>query len=275
MADHLLNHPGGESRDTINCLRGIAINVLGQVGYGQPKPFQPMELPRDPKERMTYVEAISLCTELLVISALMPGWLLRLPFMPRVIRTVGAALKSLPGLTEDMLDQERQRQAMTSSEKKLDDQQAAARVGGGSKTARDNLMSQLVRLSDQGRIGGISSGDKVGAGSGQYLTEDEIAGNLFIFKGAGFDTTANTMTYAVGLLAAYPDWQAWMQEELDHVLGGANEENGAGLDYATHFPKLNRCLAVMVCLPTSSPPRVAYTNARYLHRWKPSASSPP
>jgi hypothetical protein len=234
MAGFLLRMPAGLADDTISSLRAVAINVLGRVGYDEPNPFRPMELPRTPDAPMTYVEAISICTELLVLASLLPGWLLRLPFMPTPIRTVGAALANLPGLTKDMLDEERRQAAETD-------------------TARDNLMSMLVRLSDQGkaddRLGKGGSG-----GTGQFLTEDEIAGNLFVFTGAGFDTTATTLTYAIALLAVYPEWQAWIQEEIDLVLGDAVKTADADgtFDYATCFPKLNRCLALMVRFPLRS-----------------------
>lgn len=226
MAAFLLNKPAGLANDTISSLRAVAINVLGRVGYDQPKSFRPMELPRTPDAPMTYVDAISLCTELLVPASLLPGWLLRLPFMPTPVRTVGAALANLPGLTKSMLDEERRDAAETD-------------------TARDNLMSMLVRLSDQGRADDRLG--KGGGGKGQFLTEDEIAGNLFVFTGAGFDTTATTLTYAVALLAVYPQWQAWIQEEIDWVTAKSTGADDT-LDYAMCFPKLNRCLALMVRL---------------------------
>jgi cytochrome P450 len=225
MAAFILSKPAGLADDTISSLRAVAINVLGRVGYDQPKPFRPMELPRTPDAPMTYVEAISLCTELLVLAALLPGWLLRLPFMPTPIRTLGAAMAKLPGLTEEMLEEER-------------------RIAAETDTARDNIMSMLVRLSDQGKTD-ERLGKGGGAPTGQFLTEDEIAGNLFVFTGAGFDTTATTLTYAIALLAVYPQWQAWIQEEIDAVFGSAASADGT-LDYVTCFPKLNRCLALMV-----------------------------
>ncbi|OAQ85151.1 cytochrome p450 domain-containing protein [Purpureocillium lilacinum] len=83
-------------------------------------------------------------------------------------------------------------------------------------------------------------------GPSQFLREDEIAGNLFVFTAAGYDTTANTMTYAVGLMAAYPQWQAWLQDELDRVLGSKAVGESRILPYTTYFPKLKRCLAVMM-----------------------------
>jgi cytochrome P450 len=98
------------------------------------------------------------------------------------------------------------------------------------------LMSMLVKESDA---------EKRDGEAGLGLTEDEIMGNLFVFTAAGFDTTANTMGYAMTELAVNDRWQDWLIEEIDDVLKDMPEE----LDYAEVFPKLNRCLAIMVCLP--------------------------
>lgn len=92
----------------------------------------------------------------------------------------------------------------------------------------------LVQLSDQGKTKG---------GSGLSLTEDEISGNLFVFSAAGFDTTANTMGYAVTLLTAYPEWQDWIREELQSL-----EPDNSKWEYKEVFPKCQRVLAVMVSL---------------------------
>lgn len=218
MADFMLRQPGGNSTESLSALRAIAINVLGEVAYGQARPFQPKAIPKDPFTEISYTEAISLCTELLIVAALLPEWLLQLVFMPRAFRMVGVAKRKLPGLTADMLTQERERLA-------------------SQKNTRDNIMSQLVRFSDQGRIGDAHS-----IPTGQYLSEDEIAGNLFVFTAAGYDTTANTMGYALGLLAAYPQWQVWIQEEIDVVAANA----GGRRSYEVCFPKLQRTLAVML-----------------------------
>ncbi|KZL75677.1 hypothetical protein CI238_04877 [Colletotrichum incanum] len=228
----------GESSDTIPGLRSIAINVLSRVAYGHRKPFALTSLPRDPKAEISYVDGISLCAELLVVAALVPIWVLRLPIMPKLVQTLGVALARLPELTRDMLDQERRR--------------AAGKASAGDTP--DTIMSMLVRLSDQekNQSDDAAPSDKKAVSSTSstnktYLTEEEIAGNLFIFTVAGFDTTANTMAYAVTLLAAYPEWQAWVQAEIDAVLGPAPSEGEDEQlpDYTTAFPKLTRCLAVM------------------------------
>ncbi|KAL0782484.1 hypothetical protein CaCOL14_000390 [Colletotrichum acutatum] len=245
---------------TIQGLRTIAINVLTKIAYGDNKPFAITPLPGDPSAPMSYVDAISLCTELLDLAAFIPIRILRLPFMSSVVQTLGAALHRLPGLTVDMLDRERQRLAEVSSlNGPLDEVLTTATVG---KT--DTIMSMLVRLSDQEKSRAVASDEGPPSKAStsinnsninpkSYLTEEEIAGNLFIFTAAGFDTTANTLAYAVTLLAAYPEWQAWIQAELDAVLGpptpspssSPEQEDRELPDYSVVFPKLTRCLAVM------------------------------
>ncbi|KXH51828.1 hypothetical protein CSAL01_06287 [Colletotrichum salicis] len=271
LVNHILSPPSSSSSSTatnttktattsstIQGLRTIAINVLTKIAYGDNKPFAITPLPRDPSATMSYVDAISLCTELLDLAAFIPIRILRLPFMSNVVQTLGAALHRLPGLTVDMLDRERQRLADVSSSSlggSSDEPSMTTKVG---KT--DTIMSMLVRLSDQEKSRADTSEKNPPAKSTtsnshpkSYLTEEEIAGNLFISTAAGFDTTANTLAYAVTLLAAYPEWQAWIQAELDAVLGPPTPSPSSSpgqverelADYSIVFPRLTRCLAVM------------------------------
>jgi cytochrome P450 len=231
--------PVGSSASTIPGLRAIAMHVLGRIGYGQHKPFALPSSSRRPSMDMSYVDAIALCTENLISAAFIPASLLKLPFMPRLLQTLGNALTRLPSLTRDMLDQERQKAGATAPE-------LGVIPTATPSSSRITIMGTLVRLSDQekSRAEGEKTDQTTKRDRSSYLTEEEIAGNLFIFTAAGFDTTANTMSYAVTLLAVYPEWQTWIQTEIDSVLGGRAEM----LDYAASFPKLTRCLAVMVSL---------------------------
>lgn len=146
--------------------------------------------------------------------------------MPRIIRTLGSALYQLPDLTQDLVEEERRRQASEPGVTNI------------------NMLSMLVRIADANKSRGKGQ-DK------NYLTYDEVSGNLFQFTGAGFDTTANIMTYALVFMAADRNLQAWVQEELDQVFGKVNKKNAVGMDkqaYACDFPKLIRCQALMVSL---------------------------
>lgn len=213
MLDYLEKHPGGE---TLDGLHNVAINIIGHAGYGQSQDWspEPYKLAANiQKEELSYFNAIGLITVMLLEAAFLPPKLLKLPIMSPALRLLGKAMEDLPQISRDLLDSERD----------------AAKQRTGPK---NNLLSMLVQLSDEGK-----RADK----SGLFLTEDEIRGNLFTFSAAGFDTTANTMGYAVMLLAAYPEWQDWVREELESF-----DLDSSKWEYETTFPKCRRVLAVMV-----------------------------
>lgn len=175
MLDYLEKHPGGEVLDG---LHNVAINIIGHAGYGQSKDWspEPYKLATNiQKEELSYFNAIGLTTIMLLEAAFLPPKFLKLPIMSPALQLLGKAMEELPQISKDLLDSERQ----------------SAKQGA---RPRSNLLSMLVQLSDEG---------KRGDNSGLFLTEDEIRGNLFAFSAAGFDTTANTMGYAVMLLSAY------------------------------------------------------------------------
>jgi cytochrome P450 len=229
MSTYFLNQSNGETFQMPEGIRAIAINVLSKASYGETKSWQPFKVPSEPElaDKMSYVDALAVTCELIVLAAFVSPDMLVLSFMPKLLRTLGEAMKRLPGLTKKMLENERQ----------------LAKAGSGE---RANIMSMLVRLSDKGR----DAGGEMETGKGQYLSEDEISGNLFFFTAAGFDTAAAAMKYGIVLLAAYPEWQDWMRDNIDAVLA---DKEGEELDYATLFPKLGRVLAVMVSLASILP----------------------
>ena len=117
---------------------------------------------------------------------------------------------------------EREKQAMARGEKQ-----------------ESNLMTSLVRASQDN-----ANKRKNHAGSLQEgLTEEEIYGNIFVFNFASHDATANSLAFGISLLATEPDVQDWIAEEINSVLAGTDSEKSS---YEATFPRLNRCLAVVV-----------------------------
>lgn len=213
----------GPTNKTLSGLRCLAINVLGRAGYGQHQAWTPqLEDTADEwvDARGAYFKTISLVADMLLIASLFPAWILKLPIWPPAVRSLGAHVEKMPSYTKQMLNEEREFAAEGSSSK-------------------DNLLNMLVRFSDQAK-----EGDAGTSGPSLSLTEDEISGNLFLFSAAGFDTTAHTMGFAVTLLAAYPEWQDWMREELLNIYKEAPHWK-----YEEVFPRCPRTLAVMVCHP--------------------------
>lgn len=76
-----------------------------------------------------------------------------------------------------------------------------------------------------------------------HMTDDELYGNLYVFNLAGFETTANALTYTMPFLARNPEIQAWVGEEIDRVIKTGSQQEWS---YEAAFPALVRCLAVMV-----------------------------
>jgi cytochrome P450 len=76
------------------------------------------------------------------------------------------------------------------------------------------------------------------------MTEEEIHGNIIMFSLAGHESTANTLHYTLYLFAAYPEWQDWAGEEVDHFLQW--RKDGEPLNYEELYPQLKRCMAIMV-----------------------------
>ncbi|KAK4909375.1 hypothetical protein LTR49_021827 [Elasticomyces elasticus] len=129
------------------------------------------------------------------------------------LNALGYAVEEFPTHTHAKLEQERRR--------------AAASKDG---EARGNIMSQLLQASEDSE-------------KAEGLTQEEMMGNLFVFSAAGFDTTANTLSYALVLLARYPEWQHWLLEEVDTIL--LADFTVEQLDYSSVFPQATRMLAFM------------------------------
>lgn len=225
MLQHMVQNPGDQ---TLNGLRAIAKNVIGKAGYDANMPWTMTEHHTPGSlggETGAYFQTISLVADNILSAALLPSWFMRLPIMPCSLQTLGAQMDKVPQYIKSMLKGERE---------------------SASKKPRDNFLSMLVRLSDQ-----------EAKSSGSFLTEEEISGNLFTFTAAGFDSTANTMGYAVTLLAAYPEWQEWIREELSGL-----DADLTRWTYESIYSKCPRILSVMVRSSDAAIP-LACTNSAH------------
>ncbi|KAI1615617.1 cytochrome P450 [Exophiala viscosa] len=111
--------------------------------------------------------------------------------------------------------------------------------GGGGRQA--DIASALIEADEAAKREDKLNGKPFGK-KPNYLSDEELYGNLYAFNIAGFDTTAGSLSYAMPLLALNEDVQKWVVEELDAVFGTNSPVHS---DYETNFPKLTRCLAVM------------------------------
>ncbi|KAL9101010.1 MAG: hypothetical protein Q9187_009292 [Circinaria calcarea] len=167
---------------------------------------------------MTYRDALQLILRNITLLVIFPRKILRSSFVPKKLRDLGHATLDFKRYMEEMLARERQLILKQES-------------------GTDNLMSALVRASEEAKEANAVGGPNKG------LADDEIFGNIFMYNLAGHDTTANAVAYAIVLLAAFPERQEWLAEEINSVFG--DQQNIESWEYESAFPKLKRCLATL------------------------------
>lgn len=119
---------------------------------------------------------------------------------------------------------------------------ATTQSGGGGRQA--DIASALIEADEAAkREDRQQAGKSIGGGKPNFLSDSELFGNLYAFNVAGFDTTAGTLCYATPFLAVNSHIQEWVGEEIDAVFGSTPPLSS---DYESTFPRLTRCLAVMV-----------------------------
>ena len=227
MAHSWTDEGAAGSKETVADTATLALHVLTSVGFGLSYPFHGGVRDLPPGHSMTYRDALSLCLQNIITFAILGKKILSSSFLPKKLRTLGVATKEFQRYMEEMLSHERN--------------MAAKREHG-----TGNLIGALVRASEEAQQSGDRS-DSAHLG----LTDDEIFGNIFAFNLAGHETTANTLATAIVLLAAKPEYQTWIAEEIDEVLHSIGDPSK--WVYEEMFHKLQRCLAVMVRLEFYTP----------------------
>ncbi|PSR79355.1 cytochrome P450 [Coniella lustricola] len=197
-------------------LRTLSLHVLTGAGFGKHFPFEGHDERTETSVSGNYKNALQMILEnCILIMGIGPKVLARIrPFLPKAWK--------LAILSETCAEFQRYMTIMYEEEKSKQADTAPVRT----------LMSSLVRAS------------QVEAKTGAGLTEREIYGNMFMLNFAGHDTTAHTFTFAIHFLAAHPDVQAWVSEEIRAV--HTDSQRDALNNYSVDFPRLVRCLAVML-----------------------------
>ena len=215
---------------TAKDVRTLSLNVLANVGFRKFYPFDAKSEQADTQEALSFRETLCFVLDNALLTLVVPPKLLKLPFLPSRWRQVGRAIESLRTHMMDLYKAEK-----------------SSFVGDNSDNG--NLMRSMVRASEKATSNESADPEKslpnpLGP-KREGLTKDEIFGNIFVYYFAGHDTTAAVFAYAMYLLAAYPEVQEWIAEELEHVLATTDSSMWR---YEELFPKLKRCLAVLVSL---------------------------
>lgn len=206
------------SKDT----RTLSLNVLAATGFKKSFKFRHWkEDERYSDADLSYRDALQIILDNALLLFILQPRLLSSRYLPIAWQRVGKAASAFKAYMRQMLDEE-----MRSLEQ--------GAKGSGS------LMTSLVRAGDDYSTG---SGDVDTRSKG--LSIDEMFGNIFVINFAGHDTTANTLAFGVLLLAAHPQVQAWVAEEIRYHCKSASPHSWR---YSNMFPKLVRCQAVMVSI---------------------------
>lgn len=204
--------------------RTLSLNVLAATGFNRSYEFRSSSQ-KQTDTANTYRDALQTVLDNAILLMLVPPWLLRLPAMPRSWARLGKAAAEFKQYMVHMLDEETS--LMDRGEK-----------GTGS------LMTSFVRaLGTHQKEEATAKPDEDHHSRG--LTVEEIFGNIFVINFAGHDTTANTLAFSMLLLAANPEVQDWVGEEVREITVNNHSEDW---DYSQVFSDLKRCRAVLVCI---------------------------
>ena len=100
----------------------------------------------------------------------------------------------------------------------------------------------------------IESGS--GSRSKEVMNDDEIVAHSFTFILAGYETTANALTYVSYLLALHPDIQENLQAEIDNYYDNNSVSVSRGYSWVVYF-----CYSVVM---QNASPYEASTDLEYL-----------
>ena len=214
---------------TAEDVRTLALHVLAYAGFQKSYPFKSIAEEHGAEPPSSYRDSLSLILRNVLIIMVVPEIIFSVPFLPRKWAKIGWAIKEFKNY---ML-------YIVAEEKRLLEE-------GNQGTG--NLVSNLVRASQPNPAKPSAANKDRAVGKldeVKPLSVQEILGNIFVFNFAGHDTTAISMAYSMYLLVAHPEVQSWISEEIQHV---CSDQDQAAWNYDETFPKLQRCLAVLVCL---------------------------
>ena len=169
-----------------------------------------------------YRDSLALILENSLLILILGPKFLTQKFLPRSWSRIGQATVDFKFHMTEMVNEE----------KRLIIQ---GKPGGG------NIINSLIRASEEISKSPKSAGTESPGIRG--LTEDEVYGNIFVYNFAGHDTMAITLNWALYLLAARPEVQNWISEEICSVI---TDDHSSTWNYNEIYPKLSRSQAVLV-----------------------------
>jgi cytochrome P450 len=207
-------------KSTADDPRTLSLHVLSTAGFGKSYKFQGFDDMSPTNEATSYKESLQMILDNCILLMVLGTKFLSKKWLPSKLRRLYSATVTFKQYMTEVYENEK-------------------RVISNGKSTERNLMTSLIRASQEN----ISAKQGSQTDASGNLTESEIYGNMFLFNFAGHDTTAHALAFAVVLLAAKPAVQDWIFEELEHFL---HEKPTNDWNYVKDFPRLKRCLAVLM-----------------------------
>lgn len=202
------------TRDLSLDINRLTLAVISYTGFGKTLDFKAevselrSQIP--PGYKMSLHHALHLVTTFMVKILLIPKWIMQMTSM----KEIAVAHGELEKYMREMIRTETAKLSKDSEYQSAD--------------AKGNLLTSVLRA---------SALEAKAAGRKQAFSEDEVLGNLFLYLLAGYETTANAMTYGFITLALRQDLQDKLIEEIDGVYAEAAAQGRTSLNYTDDFEK--------------------------------------
>lgn len=212
--------------DSAKRIRTLSLHVLSNAGFGKSYSFKKAAESPKAGHEFNYRGALEHILDHIMLLLIFGPTFLSKRFLPRKMRSVGQAATDFKAYMKEMYLDER-------------------RLTEECQKQTPNMLSSLLRASDEAQERHVTGSRDVfsSPAPSKGLSESEVYGNLFVYNFAGHDTTAITLSWTIYLLAANPDVQDWISEEINKYVENVDH---LAVSYNQIFPKLKRCLAVML-----------------------------
>ncbi|WVQ78657.1 hypothetical protein IAT38_000744 [Cryptococcus sp. DSM 104549] len=192
----------GMVEDTREALIKLTLLVIGGIGFNIAIPW---DIPETHSGLMPFYEALDVAEKSIVTRILLPSWLLRILPSTKLRRYAQAERDFLTHLY-----------AMYHAKRAELQAEALSLPKGETLETPKDLLGALVHsqlgAEEEARLQG---GDEKVAG----LSESEIISNMWIMIVAGHETGGHCLTFTLGYLALYPEWQDEIYAEIKSACG--------------------------------------------------------
>ncbi|KAL8699009.1 MAG: hypothetical protein Q9201_006255, partial [Fulgogasparrea decipioides] len=214
----------GSARDPSLDINRLTLGVFSYTGFGQRLDFaEEISNSRStipPGYKLSLLHSLRTVVKHMVKILIIPTWFMKMTPMAEIALAYTELEKYMRALIKSETTKLEKDSEYSSSD------------------AKCNLLVSVLRAS-------AKEGTTLGQGRKHAFSEDEVLGNLFIYLIAGYETTANAITYGLIILALRPDLQDKIIAELDAVYDEAHAAGRTELTYSEDFEKLEYTFGFM------------------------------